>query len=150
MGRLSERLAASPVIGLDTSIFIYHFEEHPSYFDLTQKLLAGVESGQWYAVTSLITLMELIVRPLQLKRQDIARKYEALLVNFPNLDVVELDRETIRRAAQLRANYRLRPADALQAAASLVHSATAFVTNDGRLKCLHPLLEVVVLDDCRR
>ncbi len=30
MGRLSERLSPFSIIGLDTAIFIYHFEENPS------------------------------------------------------------------------------------------------------------------------
>lgn len=56
-------------------------------------------------------------------------------------------RDMARRAAQLRAGYRLRPADALQAATALVHEATAFVTNDRQLMRLAPFLDVVVLDN---
>jgi predicted nucleic acid-binding protein len=52
-----------------------------------------------------------------------------------------------RRAAQLRARYRLRPADALQVATALVHGATAFVTNDRSLTRLRPALDVVLLDE---
>jgi hypothetical protein len=44
-----------------------------------------------HGITSTITLLEISVRPLSLNREDIARKYEALLVNFPNLDVVDID-----------------------------------------------------------
>ena len=150
MRQLSEKLKAFPKIGLDTSIFIYHFEEHPVYLSLTQELLSGVESGHREAVTSTITLLELIAQPLRLNRQDIARKYEALLVNFPNLDVLDLDREVIRRAAQLRADFRIRPADALQVAAGLVSGGNAFITNDRRLECIHSQTEVIVLDDFLR
>lgn len=82
MGRLSDRLAPFPQMGLDTVIFIYHLECHPRYLSLTQELFQGVENGRWEAITSVITLMEINVRPLQMERQDIARKYEALLVNF--------------------------------------------------------------------
>jgi predicted nucleic acid-binding protein len=147
MGRFSERLASISVVGLDTSIFIYHFERHPRYFPLTQELFSGIEAGLRKGLTSTITLMEIIVKPLALGRQDVARKYEALLVNFPNLEIVDLDRNVIRQAARLRAEYRIRPPDALQASASLLNRADVFITNDELLKRLRDKFEVIVLDD---
>lgn len=147
MGGLSERLGSISVVGLDTAIFIYHFEKHPRYFPLTQELFADIEAGLRKGVTSTITLMEIIVKPLALGRQDVARKYEALLVNFPNLDIVDLDRNVIRQAARLRAEYRIRPPDALQASVSMLYGAEVLITNDALLKRLQGKLEVIVLDD---
>lgn len=147
MGRLSERLESVSVVGLDTAIFIYHFKKHPRYYPLTQELFSGIEAGLRKGIISTITLMEIIVKPLALKRQDIARKYEALLVNFPNLDIVDLDRNVIHQAARLRAEYRIGPPDALQASVSLLYGADMFITNDGLLKRLQEKLEVIVLDD---
>jgi predicted nucleic acid-binding protein len=147
MGRLSERLGSISVIGLDTAIFIYHFEKHPSYFPLTQEIFSGIEAGLRKGVASTITLMEIIVKPLALGRQDAARKYEALLVNFHNLDIVDLDRNVIRQAARLRTEYRICPPDALQASVSLLYGADVFITNNGLLKRLQDKLEVIILDD---
>lgn len=144
---LAGRLAGHTVLGLDTSVFIYHLEAHPCYLPLTMILLAGVQAGQWRAVTSTVTLMELTVRPWQLGRAAVAREYEALLVHFPHLTVADVTRDVARRAAQLRAIYSLRPADALQVATALVHGATVFVTNDRSLARLSPVLDVVLLDD---
>lgn len=144
---LAGRLARHTVLGLDTSVFIYHLEAHPRYLPLTMTLLAGVQAGQWRAVTSTVTLMELTVRPWQLGRAAVAREYEALLVHFPHLTLSDVTRDVARRAAQLRAIYSLRPADALQVATALVHGATAFVTNDRSLARLSPVLDVVLLDD---
>jgi len=145
--RLTSRLQAHEVIGLDTAIFIYHFEAHPRYLPLTTAALSGVAQGERQGVTSVITLMELTVRPYQLERPAVAQHYEALLSHFPHLVMVDVDRAVARRAAMLRARYRVRPADALQAAASLVHGATAFLTNDRRLARLEPLIDVILLDD---
>lgn len=147
MERLGERLAGHAFVGLDTSVFIYHLEAHPRYLPLTRELLAGVQAGQWTAVTSTVTVMELTVRPWQVGQSAVAREYEALLVHFPHLTLAEVTRDVARRAAQLRARYRLRPADALQAATALIHEATALVTNDRELARLAPVLDVVVLDD---
>ena len=82
-------------------------------------------------------------------RGAVARQYETLLVNFPNVDVVDVTRAVARRAARLRARFRLRPAGALQVAAGLVSGATAFVTNDHSLRLLHQVIDIVVLDDFR-
>ena len=147
MGHLGERLATHTIIGLDTSVFIYHLEAHPVYLPLTRELLAGVETGRWTAVTSMVTVMELTVRPWQLDRPAVARAYEALLVHFPHLILADVTRDVARRAAQLRARYRIRPADALQVATALIHEATAFVTNDRLLTRLSPALDVVMLDN---
>jgi len=147
MGRLTERLGSFSIIGLDTAIFIYHFEENPAYLPLTRELLSSIESGQRKGITSTITLMEIIVKPLALKQIAVARKYEALLVNFPNLAVVDLDRDVIRQAARLRAAYRIRPPDALQAGACLLNGAEVFITNDALLKRLQEKMDVIILDD---
>jgi len=46
MGRLTERIRSFSVIGLDTAIFIYHFEENPTYLPLTRELLSSIEMGE--------------------------------------------------------------------------------------------------------
>jgi predicted nucleic acid-binding protein len=147
MERLREQLAGHAVIGLDTSIFIYHLEAHPRYQPLTQELLAGIQVGRQTAITPTVTVMELTVRPWQIGRPAVAREYETLLVHFPHLTLADVTRDVARRAAQLRARYLLRPADALQVATALVHGATAFVTNDRRLRRLKPVLDIIILDD---
>lgn len=147
MAGLSKRLRDFSILGLDTAIFIYHFEEHPAYLPLTREILSSIEVAERRGITSTITLMEIMVQPLSKGRKDVARKYEAMLMNFPNLEVVDLDRGVIRQAARLRAEYRIRPPDALQAAASLLHGARLFITNDHRLERLQGELEVIILDD---
>ena len=144
---IDERLARHSILGLDTPVLIYHLEAHPRYLPLTQALLAGVQAGRWTAITSTVTLMEVTVRPWQLDRPAVAREYEVLLIHFPHLILADVTRDIARRAAQLRARYRVGPADALQAATALVHGATAFVSNDRTLARLSPVLDVVILDD---
>ncbi len=147
MDEFSQRLAKAKVIGLDTPIFIYFLENNLKYGSLAQITLNGIEKGKWQGVTSTITLMEITVRPWQLEREMVAREYEAALVHFPNLSVVDLDRNVARAAAQLRAKYNASPPDALQVAASLASGAKAFLTNDKRLSKLQEMIDVIVLDD---
>jgi len=145
--KLEQLLADHKIIGLDTSIFIYHFEAHPRYYPLTKIILASVERGRWQGIISPITLMEVTVRPWQLEQDNIARQYEVLLVNFPNLHMALVDRHIARQAAKLRARHRLRPADAIIAATAMSRNATMFVTNDRQFARLAPLMEIIQLDD---
>ncbi len=147
MDRLIQKLKAAGSAGIDTPIFIYHLEAHPRYSSLTHEVFSSMENGKWTGVTSAITLMEINVHPWQIGREDVARKYEALLVNFPNLSIVNIDRDVARIASQLRARFGVRPPDALQVAASLVADAKSYLTDDRRLSTLQSLIDVIVLDD---
>src|SRR5688572_27785413 len=141
-----EALRGHALIGLDTSIFIYHFERSPVYAHLTIAILDELEQQRQRGVTSVITLTELIVRPLALGRIEIADELVRALQRFPNLEIVEITESVSLRAAAVRAEYRIATPDALQLAACLMHGATAFVTNDRRLQRVEDL-QVVMLDD---
>ena len=147
MAGVEPQLIAHQVVGLDTAVFIYHFEAHPTYLPLTQTILQMVQAGQCIAVVSAVTIMELTVHPWRQQRGDIARQYEAVLAHFPHLQIVDVTRDVARLAAQLRAYYNLRPADALQVASAVTHQATVWVSNDKKLKRLSPQLDVIILDD---
>jgi len=147
VARLAAALRAYERIGLDTSVFIYHIEGSSPQAVPAATALDELNVGAFEGVTSVITLMELIVKPLQMNRPDVADSYEALLVTYPNLNLVRLDRTTARRAAELRATYRLRPADALQVAACVQAGARAFLTNDKALRRVGDDVAVLLLDD---
>ncbi len=147
MGRITERLAGASRIAVDTAIFVYHLEAHPVYLHLTREIFTGIEQGRWQGVTSTITLVEINVRPIQLGYLEIARQYETLLVNFPNLSINDIDRKVARTAARIRADFRVRPPDALQISTALVSEADAFLTNDQQLRRLQPVIDIVILAD---
>lgn len=147
MGRLAERLTSASVVGLDTSIFIYHLEANPAYLPLTKMIFQGMEKGDFQGVTSTITLMELTVLPWRMGYENVAREYEAILVNFPNLTITDIDRDVARVAAKLRADHKVSPADALQVAASLHGGSKAFLTNDNKLSELQGIIHILLLND---
>lgn len=146
MGEIAASLLAHRVVGIDTSVFIYHIEEAPRYCACTKVLFDQMVDGSFEGVTSVLTLMELAVKPLQMGKPDVADEYEVILSNYPNLTIAKIDRATARRAAELRATYKLRPADALQVAACIEHGATAFLSNDRDLRRVSEL-SVLLLDD---
>lgn len=133
-------------VGLDSVVFIYGFEGAANYAKLARLVLDGIASGIFTGVTSTLTLMELTVRPHQLRRLDLVADYEFYVSNLPNLTVAEVSTPTARRAAELRAAHRLAPVDAVQIAACLERQATVFITNDRRLRRVSEI-EILMLDD---
>jgi predicted nucleic acid-binding protein len=131
---------------LDTSIWIYHFEQHPQLAAAAGKIIESLEEGEFRGVASELTLLELTVRPLQLGRQDVADDYEVLLDYFPNFDLEPISREILLEAAALRARQRLRTPDAIQIATGLRTGATLAVTNDEGWRNF-PLMETMILTD---
>ena len=147
MEHLRRELAKHSQIALDSSIFIYHFEANPTYLPLTEVILTTIADGSCQGILSTVSIMEVTVWPWKQNRGDVARQYELLLANFPNLTIMDVSRDVARKAAQLRALYNVRPADALLVATGLIAGATAWVSNDTQLRRLTSELEIFVLDD---
>ena len=131
---------------IDTSVWIYHFAQHPQLGSPAGKVIESLEAGKFRGVASDLTLLELTVRPLQLGRQDVADDYEVLLDYFPNLELEPISREILLDAAGLRARHRLRTPDAIQIATGLRTGATLAVTNDEGWRRL-AFIDTVVLSD---
>jgi predicted nucleic acid-binding protein len=130
---LIERVGSGPV-ALDTACFIYFIEEHPRYLPKVEPIFAAVAAGRMHAVTSALTLLEVLVVPYRAGDHGLAGRYEQLLTRSRGLRVVDLYRTQLRVAAQLRAVHtRLRTPDALQMAAALSARCGALITNDREL-----------------
>ena len=131
---------------IDTSAWIYHFEQHPQFASTAGQVIEDLEEGKFRGVASELTLLELTVRPLQLGRQDVADDYEVLLGYFPHFELEPISREILLEAAGLRARHRLRTPDAIQLATALKVGATVAFTNDGAWRDL-PFIDVLILSD---
>ena len=130
MKRLQDFLKNHSVVGLDTSIFIYHLKDHPHYSSLTEIIFNTLEKGISRGVTSYLTLMEILVKPKTEGLLQVARDYEYYLTTFPNLTFCEMGLDVARKASDVRAAERMKAPDAIQLATAIVYGATAFLTND--------------------
>lgn len=131
---------------IDTSVWIYHFEQHVQLAAPAGQLIGRLEEGQFRGIASELTLLELTVRPLQLGRQDAADDYETLMSHFPHLELAPITRAILLEAASLRARYRLRTPDAIQLATGLSLKATLAISNDEAWRGL-PIIETLILGD---
>jgi len=117
-------------IALDTSVFIYQLEANPRYVGLSDGVFAWLEQPGHTAVTSTITMTELLVQPYRDSQEQRVDEFYALLSTYPNLEWISPNLEIADLAARIRAAHRLRTPDALQAATAIHAKATALVTND--------------------
>ena len=144
MGLIDE-IGPGPV-ALDTSVFIYYIEEHPRYVRLVEPLFDAISAGRLTAVTSEVTLLEVLVVPYRAGDEKLALEYETFLTRSENLAMVSLTRGLLRLAARIRGASGLRTPDALQLAAALSTGCSALVTNDRDFGTLERP-RVVCLDD---
>lgn len=128
-----ERLKGK-IIGLDTMVFIYHFEENQIYSSLTFSIFESLEKGNFNGITSVLTLLEILVKPKKENNSLLTERYKLLLETFPNLQVKTLNENIADIASSLRAKYNLNTPDAIQIATSLEAKANVFITNDATLK----------------
>jgi len=122
------------IIGLDTMIFIYHFEENQIYSPLTFSIFESLEKGNFNALTSILTLLEILVKPKREGNLILSERYKILFETFPNLQVKTIDKNIADVASSLRANYNINTPEAIQVATSLEAQADIFITNDASLK----------------
>ena len=143
---MEEFLERHQQIGLDTSVFIFQVEQNEKYFNLVSPIFSWLEGPRAHAVTSTITMLELLVQPYRLSDIDRVNKFYSLLSTFPHLEWVSPTLEIGDLGARIRAEHGLRTPDAIQAATSVARHATGFVSNDSAFRRVADL-EVIVLDD---
>lgn len=119
---------------LDSMLFIYYFENHPVFAPKAEKIFQAIESGSVHAVTSVITISEILIKPLEEENLELADEYKNCINSFPHLNIVDLNQHIATLAANLKAKYKLKLPDAFQIGSAIASGATVFLTNDIRLK----------------
>ena len=142
---LIEDIGRGPV-GLDTAILIHLIEEHEHFMPAVEPVFAAMDAGDLQAVTSGLTLLEVLVVPYRAGNARLAERYETLLTRSRGLRMLDVDRDVLRAAAQLRAVTGVKTPDAIQVAAALVGECPVFLTNDRALPEI-PGLRVLQLSD---
>lgn len=137
------------IVGVDTMVFIYHIEEHPVYSQITESFFEAVERGRHTAVTSVVTVLEMLVKPKRENNFGAVKDYRDTLLTFPNLKIIDVDLKVSDTASDLRAKYNIRTPDAIQLAAAILAGAGTFLTNDESLKKVSDI-KILLLDDMVR
>ena len=133
-------------ICIDTAPFIYFIEKDPKYLSIVRPIFAEIDAGNIEAVTSTITLLEVLVLPFKTANESLAEEYREILLHAEGLTTYEIVHEISELAAKLRAKYTIRTPDAIQMAVGILYNADTFLTNDSGLKKVKDI-KVVTLED---
>lgn len=137
---------------LDTSGLIAYLGKPESTTPvITHVVDEYVRSGRNPAVVSMVTAMELLVRPLQVGPGDEYDHLMDFLQRFPNLKAQPVDLAIAQEAASLRAQHKFTAPDALVIATGIVTQVSHLVTNDDdwkkRLTGITARIRVCYLED---
>ena len=132
-------------IGLDSNVLIYLIETRGPVADVVASIVDMIADGQVLGVLSAIGLVEILVGPA---RAGDARMFELTAEAIRDLPIriVPVDAAIAEDAAWIRGASGIGLEDAVHLASARASEATAFVTNDRRLRSI-PNLDVIYLDD---
>jgi predicted nucleic acid-binding protein len=123
---------------------VYAVEGYPRFAQELRELFRAIDKGQLSAVTSELTLAEVLVKPLADHNDDLCRLYETTLWTSRGLSVLPVTRAILRGAAQLRASTNVRLPDAIHLATANAAGCDSFLTNDQQLQSRTTLRVVVI------
>jgi len=119
-------------IFLDSNILIYFIEDEGVQGQQAAALITRMSERRDEAITSVMTLGEVLTKPAREGRDDLVDQYERAL-SSPGITVAAFDRESARRYAWIRCDKTIKAPDAIQLAVAATVGCDLFVTNDQRL-----------------
>ncbi len=122
---------------VDTAPFIYFIEKdsnNPQYYEKVKAFFKyGYDSDKRF-VSSVITMEEYFVFPYRNKAYSLIDMFNRLVATT-DMEIVEINQEIAKKAAQIRAEYKgFKAMDALQLATACLFGCDLFLTNDKQLK----------------
>ena len=128
---LIEAIALGSNIAFDTDALIYYVEEHDQFLPVVEPAIDRVARGQAVAHISVITFLEVLVRPLREQRHDLVDRYRGILLDPANFTMHPVSSVIAERAASIRAEHNVEVADAIIAATAIAAGCDFLVTNNG-------------------
>lgn len=115
----------------DTNLFIYLFEGEGERADRVAALRSRMLDRRDDLLTSTLTIGEVLVKPVQAGRMDLARQYEQRIGQVAT--IVPFDIDAARAYASVRTVAGVKGPDAIQLACASAARTNLFITNDERL-----------------
>jgi len=116
----------------DSNLFIYLFEQHPTFGEQVRQLRHRMlERGDGLA-TSALSIGEVLAGPVRAGNDATYRHYLSLF-SQPEIRVLTFDLEAAGHYAYIRKDKSIEPPDAIQLACAASSGVDLFITNDDRL-----------------
>ena len=119
---------------VDTAPIIYFIEENPYFGNAASEIFDMMSKGRIEVVTSVLTLIEVLTKPLKTGNHEIAETYKDFFYNSKGFYVANVDNNIAELAAKIRAKHGFKTPDALQLATFEALACDVFITNDIQLK----------------
>lgn len=139
-------LTLSGRVDLDTNIFIYALEGYSTFRAVLTSLFDTLDRHELAAITSELTLAEVLVKPFFDRSIERERAYLQTLQPSASLQMVPVSRDVLITAARLRAETNMKLPDAIHAATAQISACSHFLTNDTNVKTI-PGLTILSLTD---
>ena len=133
-------------LAIDSNVLVYVLERSEPRATIGRALIDAFESGLTRGVLSVLGLAELTAGPARLADPAHVERYVEQIRSIEGLHLQPMTAEIALDAGILRGVRGIGLADAIHLASARAAGATAFVTNDRRLRS-SAHLEVVYLDD---
>jgi predicted nucleic acid-binding protein len=144
---LADEFEQINAIFIDTAPIIYYIEAHPQFGPLAKEVVNIFQSGRLNAFASVITLTEVLSKPVEVGDERLARKFSDFLKYGRNLNLVEISAGMAENAGRLRGKYsNLRTVDAIQISVAIDVGADIFLSNDKKLKQIREIRVLVLRD----
>ncbi len=140
-----ERLLGDRVY-LDANVFIYAVENYPKYATLALQVLQAIENRQMQAVTSDLTIAEVLIAPVRRNNQELVRTFMAVLQAKPHFEMIPVSRNILVASAELRAINGGKLPDAIHGPTALKAQCRLLLTADRTFRAPQGL-ELVLLDE---
>lgn len=132
-------------IFIDTAPIIYFIEAHPVFGPLAKQVVDAFQSGKLVAYSSVITLTEVLPKPVKAGDEKLAKKFADFLKYGKNFGLIEITSNIAEKAGMLRGRYPdLKTIDAIQLSAAIDVGVDAFITNDKKLKQIREIKTIVL------
>jgi predicted nucleic acid-binding protein len=131
--RLTDLAGRHRRVGIDSNVLIYLLEGSTPEADAAAALVDAVEAGDLEGILATVGLTEILARPAALGDGVLFERYAAELQAIRGLRLMPMSAEVAIDAAWGRAGDR-DLGDAVHVATARAGGATAFVTNDRRVR----------------
>jgi len=115
-----------------SNIIIYAVEGYETHAAAIKAFLRGLTDGEILAVTSELTVAEVLVKPRRDKNTKLEEAYRRFLLPTESLRTSPVTREVLEAAAGIRANSTLKLPDAIHVATAIREQCDSYLTNDER------------------
>lgn len=133
-------------VGIDSNVLIYLLEGSGVLADKCAALLDSMAADEAEGVLATLALAEICSGPARSGDSRLVERYADELSSLENVRVVPLSADLAVDAATIRGSRSISIEDAIHLATARHAGATAFVTNDRRIKAINQL-DVIYLDE---